>query len=1586
MSKKYLIIKYFLTKGPNRERIYKEPFVTKYQIDNNCQNLDLNMIKDILSKEKISSIQDYRYYDTTKKYLKKINQNSLIPISNNISSKNFITLQIHIKEEILFNKDFDYYESQKTEITKMKNKYSQSSLKTLSSKEIKFLDILFLYANPLVQSLNDGNGEKKQELVDQINYRKEIETIKKICEESQKNIFCNFECCNEEKLINYILNSPSKIIHISCHGEFVAGKINLILEKDCIDDKINIETFKKKIGEKKIKNIDLVFLTACYGEPFGKILIECGVKNVICIHSKTKILDDAVIRFCELFYSMLIKDCLSIKECFNQAKKKFPEISFNKKKLGICKNHEHDNNYENCKIELYSINDFKECSCEYEECNIHINTCPFFKKILKENQKNKFIIIKCEDKKNLYKICCCNSGDGKNKITTPHSEGTKFIFYSQNDVIEEKYNNLFYDKIEGKLHINRECFLNYISKIENSFEVHSNTGLRLKMEYIYSIINDGENFKNGNFILIWGDVKIGKLRFSESLCVFLFERGIIKHFLFYIKFEDILMEDEIFEEIKKYKDEKLKNGKNTDKYLIIIKISSDLDEKMIYFLVERILTNEITNSRDNFYYIILFCSKDDKISEFDKYKNRCKGIHFEPISQDHAKRIIDHYQKEYNNPQNKDEVNEYFNRYYLYPSRIKNFVASSNNLTQDTYYDKKEYEKNYMKNLSQKPIMKIYFLLKLNPQGLSEQQIELIIPNFKKILEDNDKEKFINIDENLYKIAEHHYVNISTKDEDKKYCIEKSLEMYAKILYNYIKNKHWEKTIKSEIKYNFNSYNNNGIWKTFNEDLYNKCFNNSNNNELYKKISKDFLTNINVHEENIHKLISNNFYHIVLIIGENELYKEYLMQIILMLPTIFSDKKEKCSFLINKSIKLCKLLNEQNCFLLYNKNFDKEIERLELFLGSITSQFTFDGIVQEQYRQNLGIEGSAEAYFLNGIETENEDSLSKAIDCYKYISSNLKESEKGEINIFNFSFLDYKSYIETRLSYIYYKQGLLYMNCKKFSEANFAFNNGKERINNKDNFLFMKFDLELIEIEKKNKNYAMIEKLLNEDIKMNPKYQNELNELKIKINKEIEADIVMLNSNPLKKTIVENINNISFIHNSHYYILNKLKNKKLNTSIRIESNVLNENNLNDALNKEGKILIIQSDYFTDNGDIILENDQGETNLMKINKLEEILPEIIKYEIVILYFSNSKRLIKVFQNRPNINFLITIDNISSLNMSENGLQKYKFLLGFLINFIQNLNDFNIKEAFENSKKTLQNLIHYNFDLINLTENKNCIISDIKFFDEQKSKNQKQENKFHPIVDIPKNGIDFDINCSDFNDIIYQIICDFTKDKEKIINIYLKNDKKDFKEGNKEMNIKTLISAEIFKFFSRHHGIFPGGVFYIKTPEKTKSFKLYEITKKKFKEKISSLPILIIINNLWKVIDQANELNINVLDKIQDNISYLIITKSRFPSRKVCNIQIDQNDNEIFLNKYKKALSENSFKTKKKYKSKNSSKNKNFHGSEKKKYKELVQTYHQENGFVEVSFKEKENNQTQKSFYSNDEESFQNSSEYNEDESS
>ena len=1582
MSKKYLIIKYFLTKGPNHERIYKEPFIAKYQIDNNCQNLDLNIIKNILSKEKISSIQDYRFLDKNKNCLIKIKPSSIIPIPNINFPKNFIILEIHIKEEIEFNKDFDYYESQKIKITTIKNKYSGSSLKTLSTKELKYLDILFLYANPLALSfVNNWKEEKKQEFNEQINYKKEIEIISKICEESHKNTFCNFECCNGEKLINSIRNSPSKIIHISCHGKIKKNNLYLYLENNGIDDQIDGETFKKKIGEKKIDDIELVFLSACYSEPFGKILIECGVKNVICIHSKTKILDEASIRFCELFYSALIKDSLSIKNAFNQAKNKFPEKYFNKKSFGICKNHEHDDDY--CNFNSYKKEFEEKCSCEYDECNIHINTCPFFQKIKNENKINKFIIIKCDDKKDLYKICCCNAGDGRNEITTPHSEGTKFILYSQEDVIEEKYNNIFYDKIEGKLHINNECFLNYQYVIQNPYDTLSDTGHRLEMERIYSMINDGSNFNNYHFILIWGDIKIGKLQFIESLCIYLFERGVIKNFKFFIIFDDILLEEEMFDEIKKYKDEKLKNGKNTDKYLIIIKIPSDLEEKMIYYLGERVVNNEITNSRDNFYYIITFCSKDDKVASLIKYRNKCLGIHFDSLSKnpEKAKELLIKYRKKYNGTQKNEEIDEFLNKYSAYSSTMINFAISGGNSTNDPYYDTKEHDKNYMKNLSQKEIMKIYFLLKINPRGLLEKQIELIIPNFKKILDDNDKEKFINIDENFYKISEHHYVIYSTRDEDKKYCIEKCLEMYAKILYYYIKNKRWEKTINSEIEYNFNSYNKNGIWKTFNENLYNQCFNEHNDDKIsdkiYKKISDTLFENRDIYEENIHKLISNTFLHIISIIGENEIYKEYLMQIIIMLPTIFSDDAKKCELLLNRAIKLCRLLNEQKNLLINGNNFIKEIERLELFLGSINSQFIFDNIVSEQYRKNLGIEGIAEVYFLKGIITKNEDSLNTAIECYNYIFSDLKKKKNGKMNKFNSDYLDY---IETRLSYVYYKQGLIYISNQKYSEASTAFNIGKNRLENKDNFLRIKFDLELIKIEKKNNNYEMINKLLNKTIKMNPKYQNELNELKIKINKEIEADIIMLNSNPVKEDIENNMNNISTILNSHYYILNKLKNKTLNTSIRIESNVLNKNNLNNALNKEGKILIIQSDYCTDNGDIILENDLGECKLMEINELIQILPEIIKYQIVMLCFSNSNKLINIFENRLDISYLVTFGNISCLNMSENGLKKYKLLLDFLIHFIQNLNEFNIIKAFENSKesfdKSLQNLIHNDFNLIFLTKNKNKITSDSKLFDET------EKTKFHPIVDLPKNCIDFNINCSDFTDIIYQIICNFIKDKEKIINIFLKDDQKDFKVSNKEINIKTIISAEIFKFFARHRDIFPGGVFYIKNSEKTNSIKLYDITKKKFKEEISTLPTLIIINNFWKIIDKANEYNVNILDKIQENISYLIITKSKFSSRKVCNIQIDQKNNEIFLNKYKKELSENNiYKTKKKYKQKNS--NKNVHGTG-KKYKKLVQIYHQDSGFVEFSYTQNDHSSKSNSLNSNDEESAKNSSEYNDDE--
>jgi hypothetical protein len=111
----------------------------------------------------------------------------------------------------------------------------------------------------------------------------------------------------------------------------------------------------------------------------------------------------------------------------------------------------------------------------------------------------------------------------------------------------------------------------------------------------------------------------------------------------------------------------------------------------------------------------------------------------------------------------------------------------------------------------------------------------------------------------------------------------------------------------------------------------------------------------------------------------------------------------------------------------------------------------------------------------------------------------------------------------------------------------------------------------------------------------------------------LEPDIVMLNSNPLK-----NKSNLFYPPNNQYFILNELK-QSIKSYIRIKSNILNRENLNNALSEKGKILIIQSDDFTENGDIVCENENGESDILLANDFIKILKSSkeIKYQILIL---------------------------------------------------------------------------------------------------------------------------------------------------------------------------------------------------------------------------------------------------------------------------------------------------------------------------------------------------------------------------------
>ena len=116
---KNLKVLYYVTSGPKHERIYEgRPLSAKYPLKTNINEINLELIKEILEKEKINIflIDDYRYDNKNKKGLIKINEATKIPIKQN----EILYLQIHLKEE----KNTDIIEIEKC-YKKIKFKISQ---------------------------------------------------------------------------------------------------------------------------------------------------------------------------------------------------------------------------------------------------------------------------------------------------------------------------------------------------------------------------------------------------------------------------------------------------------------------------------------------------------------------------------------------------------------------------------------------------------------------------------------------------------------------------------------------------------------------------------------------------------------------------------------------------------------------------------------------------------------------------------------------------------------------------------------------------------------------------------------------------------------------------------------------------------------------------------------------------------------------------------------------------------------------------------------------------------------------------------------------------------------------------------------------------------------------------------------------------------------------------------------------------------------------------------------------------------------------------------------------------------------------
>ena len=1479
----YLNIIYYITSGARHQRLYEgKPFYKKYTLQSKRNKFNIDFVKKIISEDQIdiSNIDDYRYYNKNKNGFIKMRDAISYPIQSDE-----LTLQIHYAKMI--NQNILEIEHSYNNMLVKLNELEET--KNLNKNRNENIDLFFLYASPI---LKDENEEEFKP----INYRLEIKKIVKILENSKQEYYCLFECANEKKLRDAIIKQP-KILHISSHGFFDQNReYSLYLEENGIRQKIHQNRLREIFTSvsNQLKNIDLVFASTCYSETLGKLFLEFGIENVIYIQGMTPVSDKAAVKFSENFYSELIRGS-TIAEAFNKSKKLVQldkeKETFQLKKC--CCNHWHKS--EKCPLkkndEIHKKYHIK-CECDFEEYNIHEENCKLLQLIKNDKAEKYFYFEKYLN--NTIKMCCvcCKPNENKEETMLPHEESFKFILKQKNPNDNKV---IFRLKKEGKLHKNKNC---YIMNDKDQFKYFSIVGRRKQVKEIYDIIKY-EKIHNIHFIILHGTYEVQKQNFAESTCIYLFERNIINGYWMI----DIKEKDELCEKVKQL----THNENDSDgKYIVVIKINYNLEKPID-------LLNEILNEKNilypNFYYLILLITQTDKIEYFINCQERYKIIYLMSLNKTSSIELLNGLCESYGysmNLKNLIEKNKLTELLEITGYSRKNINNLAELLGKYNNFEKlKELlqiqdfnnDTNIQSNLRlviSKEISKIYCLLSLLNNGLPESMLILYEPNFKKIIKNEDEEHLIHNEPNylwLTIIDKRNKKDISELLENKKKeCICKCLEIYAKLLFYYIKKTKSEICYPdNNIHYNFNSYNNKGIWKTFDLRIYELFFLTDNNSVKYNYIiDNDFI--LERHTDNIYNLIEKNINIIKsLIFHDNNVeQKEYLNQILLMLPSIYvTEKYSNFKNIISKCIYLFDKLND-----LGEHGLMASKQRLNLFLLSMRESAYFN---VEDFLI-LGEQGKADALFIRGLKLKHIESFLNAIKIYEKIKD-----------------MDLK----IQIPYAYYEIGNIYFLDKKYKLAKEYLMKGLD-ITQKynDNFIKDKIHIELALImEEEYHNKEQYEFYLNKVVNncSNIPLIKEAEYLLAKFNQKLEPDIVMLNSNPLVKYDNYSVlhNSIWAEHNNQYYILQKIS-TNLKRDIRIKSIVLNEHNLKQAFSEKGKILILQSDDFNQDGDIILEQNNGRGEELSKDKLKLIIPKDLKYDMLILCFINSEELINLFKGK--VKYLITFDSINLENIDFDMLYKYNELsIDFIIHFIKNSTKENLKKAYDHSLDTfkagLQNykkseiqLINKKGKIITLKNYKEDLNSTIVFKKRETIVPNKDEGEIiytYPLLQIPN----IELHNKIYSDEILHIIKLILSSREQVINIHSKND---IPSKIEKLNVKTIISFEVMRFLYRHQA-FNGKIFYIPNPKKYGST-LKDITNNIFGEKkpknskekttfVESFDFaFIVINNYDKIDKIQGKGKYYFFEGMSETFQYLIISKSPIGKYYSYEIKIKNHDND------------------------------------------------------------------------------------------
>ena len=658
-----------------------------------------------------------------------------------------------------------------------------------------------------------------------------------------------------------------------------------------------------------------------------------------------------------------------------------------------------------------------------------------------------------------------------------------------------------------------------------------------------------------------------------------------------------------------------------------------------------------------------------------------------------------------------------------------------------------------------------------------------------------------------------------------------------------------------EIHYIFNSYSNENIWKSQIPNKFRNIINKNNLNQDY---------NIKKHLENILYLIDfiiSNINSFSIINEIKEEFDKYLNEILLLFSSYFFLKNDNIKY-IYKCIELSnKLLKKRG------KKFELLNQKLLLFLYSVDENK--NEILKLKNNKTIDKNLKIELDFLECLRNSNKniEGFNNLLD--NNISDEMKFNKYREIAIYNYKRCKYDQCFENL------------ENALKIKNINALF---KQRIIIDSCFNLKKLEGKklnsIMKKYKKTKDKLFKEKInqLNEIIecplKKNLYYESHI--IRDDINNLFKPYIVMLNSNPLKK-----ISNYSNQINNQFFILKELQ-KSLNSSIGIKSYVLNEQNLKKALNGSGKILIIQSDDFSLDGDIVCESENGESYVFtKENLCKLIKDNFLFYYLIILCFPKSSKLKKYLDlNKCDYQdiYWITFEDfddskVNNLFMQEFNKSSIQFLIDFIIYFVENNNDMKIANIFkEVKKKFIDDMKNKNLDILCknyiILSNRSSRYSSIEF------QLEHDDNGIFLYDDLPKFD-DFDYNL-DYNNLslkIYDLIKKIKKENKLIFCPH---------EATKKLNLK--ICFEIMKYFYRHKTYFE--LYYIDIRKDGKTFLKSLVRKLKKIRNIESedsededgeekieprKACLILIDNCTS----QDMLDVNIYSILDSNSSFIII---------------------------------------------------------------------------------------------------------------